>query len=243
MTARDPAALREVARLFLRLGITAFGGPAAHIAMMRDEVVRRRRWVDDARFLDLLGATNLIPGPNSTEMAIHWATCGGLGRADRGRSPLHRPRDAHCPGPGVGVCALRDHARGCVAPLRDHSRRHRHRGAGAVGPRADGGEGMAARRDRNGCARALSVRGQRDRAALRRRAGCPGDGAGRRLVAPPCGDGAPDRHGRRAAGCGRGLRGQPHRPRPDLPEDRGSTAAATSCWHSSATTSSTGWAG
>ncbi len=63
--------LPEVIRLFLRLGLTAFGGPAAHIAMMRDEVVRRRRWVDDQHFLDLLGATNLIPGPNSTEMAIH----------------------------------------------------------------------------------------------------------------------------------------------------------------------------
>jgi chromate transporter len=60
-----------VAALFLRLGLTAFGGPAAHVAMMRDEVVRRRRWVSDERFLDLLGATNLIPGPNSTEMAIH----------------------------------------------------------------------------------------------------------------------------------------------------------------------------
>ncbi|HXF82164.1 MAG TPA: chromate transporter, partial [bacterium] len=63
--------LREVAALFLRLGTIAFGGPAAHIAMMRDEVVRRRRWVSDQQFLDLLGATNLIPGPNSTEMAIH----------------------------------------------------------------------------------------------------------------------------------------------------------------------------
>src|SRR5512138_2294495 len=63
--------LGEVARLFLRLGFTAFGGPAAHIAMMRDEVVRRRKWVTDQQFLDLLGATNLIPGPNSTEMAIH----------------------------------------------------------------------------------------------------------------------------------------------------------------------------
>lgn len=61
----------EVARLFSRLGVVAFGGPAAHIAMMRDEVVRRRRWVSDERFLDLLGMTNLIPGPNSTEMAIH----------------------------------------------------------------------------------------------------------------------------------------------------------------------------
>jgi chromate transporter len=55
----------------LKLGVIGFGGPAAHIAMMRDEVVRRRRWLDDARFLDLLGMTNLIPGPNSTEMAIH----------------------------------------------------------------------------------------------------------------------------------------------------------------------------
>jgi len=64
-------ALREVALLFLRLGTTAFGGPAAHIAMMEDEVVRRRRWITRERFLDLLGATNLIPGPNSTEMAIH----------------------------------------------------------------------------------------------------------------------------------------------------------------------------
>lgn len=70
-TAPGPGRLAEVARLFLKLGIIGFGGPAAHIAMMRDEVVRRRRWVSDERFLDLLGMTNLIPGPNSTEMAIH----------------------------------------------------------------------------------------------------------------------------------------------------------------------------
>jgi chromate transporter len=63
--------LRELAALFLRLGATAFGGPAAHVAMMEDEVVRRRRWMTREEFLDLLGATNLIPGPNSTEMAIH----------------------------------------------------------------------------------------------------------------------------------------------------------------------------
>jgi chromate transporter len=62
---------REVAVLFLRLGLTAFGGPAAHIALFRDEVVTRRGWVTDAEFLDLLAASNLIPGPNSTEMAIH----------------------------------------------------------------------------------------------------------------------------------------------------------------------------
>jgi chromate transporter len=63
--------LREVVVVFLRLGVVAFGGPAAHIAMMREELVRRRRWVSDAQFIDLLGITNLIPGPNSTEMAIH----------------------------------------------------------------------------------------------------------------------------------------------------------------------------
>ncbi|HWU91529.1 MAG TPA: chromate efflux transporter [Kofleriaceae bacterium] len=66
-----PTTLRELALLFGKLGVTAFGGPAAHIAMMEDEVVRRRRWMTHERFLDLLGATNLIPGPNSTEMAIH----------------------------------------------------------------------------------------------------------------------------------------------------------------------------
>jgi chromate transporter len=63
--------LRELFRLFLRLGLTAFGGPAAHIAMMQREVVDKRGWMDHAQFLDLIGATNLIPGPNSTEMAIH----------------------------------------------------------------------------------------------------------------------------------------------------------------------------
>ena len=63
--------LGELAALFLRLGTTAFGGPAAHIAMLEDEVVGRRRWLSRDTFLDYVGATNLIPGPNSTELAIH----------------------------------------------------------------------------------------------------------------------------------------------------------------------------
>ncbi|RYE78477.1 MAG: chromate transporter, partial [Myxococcales bacterium] len=67
----EQARVREVAGVFLRLGTIAFGGPAAHTAMMREELVRRRGWVSDERFLDLMGATNLIPGPNSTELAIH----------------------------------------------------------------------------------------------------------------------------------------------------------------------------
>ncbi len=65
------AAWVEVARVFGRLGLTAFGGPAAHIAAMEDECVRRRRWVTADAFADLVGAANLIPGPNSTELAIH----------------------------------------------------------------------------------------------------------------------------------------------------------------------------
>ena len=63
--------LKEIAFVFLKLGITAFGGPAAHIALMRQEVVIKRKWITEQHFLDLIGATNLIPGPNSTEMAIH----------------------------------------------------------------------------------------------------------------------------------------------------------------------------
>ncbi len=65
-----PASLLELGRVFLKLGTISFGGPAAHIALMEDEVVRRRQWISREEFLDLLGATNLIPGPNSTEMAI-----------------------------------------------------------------------------------------------------------------------------------------------------------------------------
>jgi chromate transporter len=74
--------LGELARLFLRLGATSFGGPAAHIALMREEVVRRRAWLDDAAFVDAISATNLIPGPNSTELAMH------IGHARRGFAGL-----------------------------------------------------------------------------------------------------------------------------------------------------------
>lgn len=67
----NKAELKDIARLFLKLGIIGFGGPAAHIAMMQKEVVEKRKWLTEQYFLDLIGATNLIPGPNSTEMAIH----------------------------------------------------------------------------------------------------------------------------------------------------------------------------
>jgi chromate transporter len=63
--------LKELALFFLRLGITAFGGPAAHIAIVEDELVRRRKWLSREKFLDLLGASSLIPGPSSSELAIH----------------------------------------------------------------------------------------------------------------------------------------------------------------------------
>jgi len=61
----------EIIRYFLRLGFVAFGGPAAHVAMMEEDLVQRKKWMDGQTFLDYLGATNLIPGPNSTEMTMH----------------------------------------------------------------------------------------------------------------------------------------------------------------------------
>jgi chromate transporter len=70
-TAAQPTTLWDIAGLFLRLGTTAFGGPAAHIAMLEHEVVERRGWLSEAEFLDHLGASNLIPGPTSTELVIH----------------------------------------------------------------------------------------------------------------------------------------------------------------------------
>lgn len=68
---REKGTLAELARLFLRLGLTAFGGPAAHLALMQEEIVERRGWLTRQQFLDLISAANLVPGPNSTEVAIH----------------------------------------------------------------------------------------------------------------------------------------------------------------------------
>src|ERR1700676_451383 len=75
--------LKELALFFLRLGITAFGGPAAHIAIMEDELVRRRKGLSREKFLDLLGASNLIPGPSASELAIHigYLRAGWMGMA------------------------------------------------------------------------------------------------------------------------------------------------------------------
>ncbi len=67
----DPVRIKEVCYVFLKLGIIGFGGPAAHIAMMEEEIVHKRKWISREHFLDLIGATNLIPGPNSTEMSMH----------------------------------------------------------------------------------------------------------------------------------------------------------------------------
>ena len=77
-TERPRVSHRDIAGVFLKLGTIAFGGPAAHVAMMEEEVVVRRQWLTRQEFLDYLGATNLIPGPNSTELAIHIGhVCGG----------------------------------------------------------------------------------------------------------------------------------------------------------------------
>lgn len=68
---KNKNSLIEIAQVFFKLGLFAFGGPAAHIAMMEEEIVEKRKWMDRQHFLDLMGATNLIPGPNSTEMTMH----------------------------------------------------------------------------------------------------------------------------------------------------------------------------
>ena len=142
----ERTSLGELALLFLRLGATAFGGPAAHIAMMRDEVVRRRKWLSEERFLDLLGATNLIPGPNSTEMAIHigWQRRRWAGLVVAGVAFIV-PAMLITGACGLGLRALRIGADGRVAALWSEARRARHRRAGDLGTRADGGANDASR--------------------------------------------------------------------------------------------------
>ncbi len=144
------APLLELARLFLKLGTLGFGGPAAHVALMEDEVVRRRGWLSRERFLDLLGATNLIPGPNSTEMAIHvgheragWRGLIVAGVCFIAPGVLHRARAAPGPTSRYGtlpaaeglLCGVKPVIIAIVA-------------AGAVGPRANRRPDAVARRAR-----------------------------------------------------------------------------------------------
>ncbi len=93
---RAPHGLRDVARLMFRLGWTAFGGPAAHIAMLRTEVVTRRQWMTQERFLDMVGASNLVPGPTSTQTVMHtsYARAGWPGSVPRWHALYSACRDA-----------------------------------------------------------------------------------------------------------------------------------------------------
>ena len=186
--------LKEIALLFLRLGTTAFGGPAAHIAMMEDEVVRRRRWLAREEFLDLLGATNLIPGPNSTEMAIH------IGYAARGLAPGWSWRALCFILPGGA-----DHARRWRGPTC----------ASATLPQADGllygvkpvviaivvqalwGLGRTAVKDR-AAGRRGGRRGSRSRSSAATSSPCSSAAGGRRRS---CSGASPSRRSLRSAWC------------------------------------------
>ena len=64
--------LKEIAKVFFRLGVIGFGGPAVHIALMEQEIVKKRKWVSESEFMNVIGTTNLIPGPNSTEITMHF---------------------------------------------------------------------------------------------------------------------------------------------------------------------------
>lgn len=143
----DTTTLSELALLFLKLGTIAFGGPAAHIAMMEDEVVRRRKWLTREKFLDLLGATNLIPGPNSTEMAIHvgYLRAGWPGLLV---ALLHLSRSHNrvrlCLGLRHAWVAARDRA----VTLWGEAGDHRDRSTGALGTRAHRSKHQIVRRRR-----------------------------------------------------------------------------------------------
>ena len=101
------SSLSEIFRLFLRLGLTAFGGPAAHIVLMQREAVERRGWMSRAQFLDLVGACNLLPGPGSTQvaMALGYSRTGWLGLIVLESASFCPPRWPHWPWPGP-MCAM-----------------------------------------------------------------------------------------------------------------------------------------
>ena len=109
--------LVELAALFFRLGLVAFGGPAAHVAMMDDEVVKRRQWMSRESLLDLIGVTNLLPGPNSTELAIHigYERGGWKGLFVAG---LYFACHDLGLGPGSAICPLPNRAPSGVAAVR-----------------------------------------------------------------------------------------------------------------------------
>ena len=126
------ASLGEIALVSLKLGTIAFGGPAAHLAMMEEEFVRRRQWITQADFLDRLAAANLIPGPSSTEVAIFVGQSETrLARTDCSGVLLHHTGGGHGFGDCVGLCALWLAAEGRRCALRDQAGGGRDRGPGA----------------------------------------------------------------------------------------------------------------
>ena len=147
---------------FGRLGATAFGGPAAHVAMMEDEFVQRRRWLDRDTFARALAATNLVPGPNSTEMAIHLGyRRRGVPGSDRLGKRLHLPGRARRRGARLGLLPVGHHA-ARRRPVRGHPPRRR---------RARRARRLAAARPRRAQPaldgpRGLSLRDRAARAAL-----------------------------------------------------------------------------
>ena len=172
MDTRQPnkRTLRELASVFLKLGTTAFGGPAAHIAMMDDEVVRRRGWLSRQQFLDLLGATHLIPGPNSTEMAIHigLARAGWVGLLVAGACFIF-PAFLIGLGSRLDLRPVRLPAPGNLAPLWYQAGDHRRCGSGPLGTGKNRRQRAADRSCRISSRSALFPRPERDLASLRQR--------------------------------------------------------------------------
>src|SRR5215204_4478520 len=143
-TETDGHELWRLARLFLKLGTIAFGGPAAHIAMMRNEVVERRRWMEEQEFLDLVGATNLIPGPQFYRACDSPRTgASRMARPPSRRGVLHLAGDADSAGLRLGIRPLREHPASGGPTLRDHTGRRRHNHSRAMGVTPDCGKGAA----------------------------------------------------------------------------------------------------